>query len=68
MDRPKIPVDLILAKLAAEAEEAQHRLERARDIFLGPLATEIGATPHELVYQEDRIRLKHYRPETARGQ
>jgi polyhydroxyalkanoate synthase len=66
MDRPKIPVDLILAKLAAEAEEAQHRLEKARDIFLGPLATDIGATPYELVYQEDRVRLKHYRPETAR--
>jgi polyhydroxyalkanoate synthase len=64
MDRPKIPVDLILAKLAAEAEEAQHRLEKARDIFLGPLATDIGATPYELVYQEDRVRLKHYRPET----
>jgi polyhydroxyalkanoate synthase len=68
MDRPKIPVDLILAKLAAEAEEAQHRLEKARDIFLGPLATEIGATPYELVYQEDRVRLKHYRPEKARLQ
>jgi polyhydroxyalkanoate synthase len=66
MDRPKIPVDLILAKLAAEAEKAQHRLEKARDIFLGPLATDIGATPHELVYQEDRVRLKHYPPETAR--
>ena len=66
MDRPKIPVDLILAKLAADAEEAKHRLERARDIFHGPLATDIGTTPYELVYQEDRVRLKYYRPEAAR--
>jgi polyhydroxyalkanoate synthase subunit PhaC len=66
MDRPKIPVDLILAKLAADAEAAKYRLERARDIFHGPLATDIGTTPHEVVYQEDRVRLKYYRPETAR--
>ena len=66
MDRPKIPVDLILAKLAADAEEAKHRLEKARDIFHGPLATDIGTTPYELVHQEDRVRLKYYRPEVAR--
>ncbi|MEJ2673186.1 MAG: class III poly(R)-hydroxyalkanoic acid synthase subunit PhaC [Deltaproteobacteria bacterium] len=68
MDRPKIPVNLILAKLAADAEEAKHRLEKARDIFLGPLDTDIGTTPHELVYQEDRVKLKYYRPETVRLQ
>jgi polyhydroxyalkanoate synthase subunit PhaC len=66
MDRPKIPVDLILAKLAAEAEEAKQRLEKARDIFLGPLDTDIGTTPYEPVYEEDRVRLKYYRPEAAR--
>ncbi len=61
MDRPKIPVDLILKKLAAEAEKAQHRLEKARDILLGPLDTGVGATPYDIVYEEDRVRLKHYR-------
>ncbi|MFZ5447232.1 MAG: class III poly(R)-hydroxyalkanoic acid synthase subunit PhaC [Thermodesulfobacteriota bacterium] len=66
MERPKIPVDLILASLAADAEAAKLRLEKARDIFLGPLDTEIGATPYELVYQEDRVNLKYYRPELAR--
>jgi polyhydroxyalkanoate synthase len=65
LDRPKIPLDLIREKMAAEAERAKHRLEKARDILLGPLDTEIGSTPHEIVYCEDRIRLKHYRPETA---
>jgi polyhydroxyalkanoate synthase len=66
MDRPKIPVDLILTSLAAEAEKTRHRLEKARDIFLGPLATDIGTTPYELVYQEDRVGLKHYRPAAPR--
>ncbi len=66
MDRPKIPVDLIRAKLAAGAQETQQRLEKARDIFLGPLATDIGTTPYDLVYEEDRVRLKYYRPEEVR--
>ncbi len=65
MDRSKIPLDLIRKKLAAEAERAKHRLEKAKDILLGPLDTEIGATPYDIVYREDRVRLKHYRPDGA---
>ncbi len=53
MDRTKIPLDLIREKLAAEAERARHRLEKAKDILLGPLNTEIGATPYDVVYAED---------------
>jgi polyhydroxyalkanoate synthase len=64
MDSPKIPVDLIMARLAAEAEKTQQRLEKAKDIFLGPLDTAIGSTPCEIVYEEDRVRLKHYLPAT----
>jgi polyhydroxyalkanoate synthase len=66
MDRPKIPLELIRTMLAADAEKAAQRLEKARDVLLGPLDTEIGATPYDLVYQEDRVALKHYRPEAAR--
>ena len=36
MDRPKIPVDLILAKLAADAEAAKHRLEKSPGYFPRP--------------------------------
>jgi polyhydroxyalkanoate synthase len=66
MDRPKIPVNLILARLAADAEQAKKRLEKAKDIFLGPLNTDIGSTPYEAVYQEDRVGLKYYRPAKIR--
>lgn len=65
MDRPKIPVDLIIAKLAAEAQKAQQRLEKAKDVLLGPLDTDIGSTPYDLVYEEDRVTLRHYRPAAA---
>jgi polyhydroxyalkanoate synthase subunit PhaC len=68
MERPKIPLNLILASLAADAEQAKQRLQKAKDILLGPLDTEIGTTPYELVYQEDRVSLKYYRPAAVRFQ
>jgi polyhydroxyalkanoate synthase len=62
MDQPKIPVDLIIAKLAEEAEKVQERVRKASDVLLGPLDTAIATTPHEIVYEEDRIKVKHYAP------
>ena len=62
MERPKIQVDLILSKLAEDAEKAQARAHKASDVLLGPLETDIATTPYDVVYEEDRIKLKHYRP------
>ena len=62
MDQPKIPVDLIIAKLAEETEKVQARVRQASDVLLGPLETDIAKTPYEVVYEEDRIKLKHYLP------
>jgi len=62
MGDAKIPVDLILSKLSEEAEKVQERAQKASDILLGPLSTEIATTPYEIVYQEDRVKLKHYKP------
>ena len=64
MAKPKIPVDLILSKLAEDAEKAKARVEKASDVLLGPLDTEMATTPYEVVYQEDRVKLKHYTPVT----
>ena len=61
MARPKIPVDFILSKLAEDADNAQTRAQRASDVLLGQLDTEIATTPYDIVYQEDRVRLKHYK-------
>ncbi|MDI7261693.1 MAG: class III poly(R)-hydroxyalkanoic acid synthase subunit PhaC [Thermodesulfobacteriota bacterium] len=64
MESPKIPVDLILSKLSEEAEKAQVRTKKASEVLLGPLDTEIATTPYEIVYEEDRVKLKHYKPDT----
>jgi polyhydroxyalkanoate synthase len=51
-----------LQDLADELEKLQAKAQRARKVLFGSLNTDIAATPHEIVYQEDRVRLKYYRP------
>ena len=65
MEKPKIPVDLILTKLAEDAEKARTRVQKASDVLLQELDTEIAQTPYEIVYEEDRVKLKHYQPTAA---
>jgi len=62
MAEAKIPVDLILSKLAEDAEKTQERVQKAKDVLLNELDTAIATTPYEVVYQEDRVKLKHYYP------
>ena len=64
MTQSKIPVDLILSKLAEEAEKVQSRASKASEVLLEDLDTAIAQTPYEVVYQEDRVKLKHYLPRT----
>lgn len=45
MAKPKIPVDLILSKLVEDADKASTRVQKASDVLLSPLDTEIAATP-----------------------
>ncbi len=62
MGESKIRVDLILSSLAEDAEKAQERAKKASDVFLEPLDTQIASTPYDVVYEEDRVKLKHYKP------
>ena len=64
MEKPKIPVNLILEKMAEDTERAQARARKASDVLLQDLDTEIAPTPYDVVYEEDRVKLKHYRPVT----
>ena len=60
MNSTKIPIDLIMARMAEDAEKAQKRVSKASDVLLGELNCELGLTPYEIVYEEDRVKLKHY--------
>lgn len=48
--------------LEEELEKANRRVEKAMEMALKPPRVEIGATPHDVVYQENKIRLLHYHP------
>ncbi|MDI9569188.1 MAG: class III poly(R)-hydroxyalkanoic acid synthase subunit PhaC [Pseudomonadota bacterium] len=61
MEQPKISLDLILANIASEAEKAQETVTRASEVLLGPLESDLATTPYDVVYEEDRVKLKHYR-------
>jgi polyhydroxyalkanoate synthase subunit PhaC len=56
------PAELIFSKLTEDTGTVHERLRKARDVLLGPLETEIATTPYEVVYEEDRVKLKHYTP------
>ena len=62
MAQSKISVDLILSKLAEAAEKTGETAQKASDVLLEPLETEIAVTPYDVVYEEDRVKLKHYKP------
>ncbi len=65
MEKPKIPVDLILARLAEDTERARTRVQKASDVMLQELDTAIAQTAYETVYEEDRVKLKYYQPTKA---
>ncbi|MDJ0809036.1 MAG: class III poly(R)-hydroxyalkanoic acid synthase subunit PhaC [Desulfobacterales bacterium] len=63
MTQSNIPVDLIISKMAEASEKAQAKARKGSEVLLKDLDTEIAPTPYETVYQEDRVKLKYYRPE-----
>ncbi|MGD8833954.1 MAG: class III poly(R)-hydroxyalkanoic acid synthase subunit PhaC [Desulfobacteraceae bacterium] len=64
MSQPKIPVDLILKNMAQEAEKAQQRMGKAADVLLSDIKADIATTPYDVVYEQDRVKLKHYKAVT----
>jgi polyhydroxyalkanoate synthase len=62
MKKAGLPVDLILSKLAEDTAKSPFRAQQASEVLLGPLETEIAQTPYEVIYEEDRVKLKYYQP------
>lgn len=60
MSSTKIPIDLILERMAEDAEKVQERVSKASEILQGQLNTDLALTPYEIVYEEDRVKVKHY--------
>lgn len=57
--------DRVLSNMAANSEKVQAYLKDAYDIVMGPLDDNIATTPYEVVYEEDRVKLKLYKSPKA---
>lgn len=62
MTQFKVPVDLIMSKMAEASEKVSQKAHKGPEVLLEDLDTRIAATPYEVVYREDRVKLKYYRP------
>jgi polyhydroxyalkanoate synthase len=67
MQQVKIPVDLILKNLEDDRKTTQSKLKMASTVLTSPLNTDISTTPYTVVYEEDRVKLKHYKPATVKN-
>lgn len=64
----KTATDFIFGKTAGEPARLINRLMAARDVLLSPLETGIAPTPYDVVYESDRVKLKHYKPAEVKFQ
>ena len=55
-------MDLILKNLSEQQKKNQNRIKKGKEVLIGKLDTRIATTPHDIVYEEDRVKLKHYKP------
>ncbi|MCU0554861.1 MAG: hypothetical protein MUF17_08885, partial [Syntrophales bacterium] len=58
--------ELIMARVAGDSAKFYDQVRRAKEVLLSPLETDIAVTPYDVVWQEDRVKLKHYRPRAER--
>ncbi len=62
METAAIPIDQFLRKLSEDSQRALEVSQKGPQVMLEELDTAISTTPYEVVYTEDRIKLKHYLP------
>jgi polyhydroxyalkanoate synthase subunit PhaC len=53
------------SQMTGQYTKLQRTLQKGSQNLLGSLDTRIATTPYDIVYSQDRVRLKHYRPVTA---
>jgi polyhydroxyalkanoate synthase len=47
-------------------EQAGRQIEKAMEMALNPPEVEVGTTPHDVVYHENKLRVLHYHPVTKK--
>ena len=68
MDRLKNPVADAVSTFMAYGADNFNRARRGMDVLKNDLNTTIADTPFDVVFEVDRVKLKHYRSETNTGE
>ena len=58
----RVPTHLGFPLLTEMMQDNRERVAKTSEVMFGELNTEIASTPYEIVYQEDRVKVKHYAP------
>ena len=67
MDRLKNPVADAVSTFMSYGTDNFNRARRGMDVFKNDLNTTIADTPFDVVFEVDRVKLKHYRSEANTG-
>ena len=62
----EIPFEKQTALFAKEVERYSSRLLKATEALLETEDVELATSPKDLVFQEDKVKLYHFRPRTRR--
>ena len=63
MGRHSFPVDKVMESMVEYMQTMTERARRSMDVLSADLDTAIAPTPYDVIYEEDRVKLKHYAPE-----
>jgi polyhydroxyalkanoate synthase len=66
MNQPTVDFERITEKLTQAIEKSSTRAKKAAEVLTSDLETALSTTPHEIVYTEDRMKLKYYKPKEVK--
>jgi polyhydroxyalkanoate synthase len=64
MNMHTMPTNQLLQNMMQVVASAPDELRNSLEVLSSPLDTKLAPTEYDVVYEEDRVKLKHYRPVT----
>ncbi|MDZ7761143.1 MAG: class III poly(R)-hydroxyalkanoic acid synthase subunit PhaC [Desulfovermiculus sp.] len=64
MTEVRMPLSQLIENTMHTIASTPDNIRECLNVLSSPLDTELAQTPYDVVYEEDRVKLKHYRPVT----
>lgn len=62
MNQLPLSLDQLMNRFTSSLEKVAEQWPKAQEVFSEELDTGIAQTPYSVIYEEDRVKLKHYKP------